>query len=378
MTWRTLAAAGAALALSACSSLKSAPNKFVIEKRWTRSTIEKEYLGARRLHRFTPVVTDKTVIAANAVDGLVAYDRATAAKRWRFDIKDGVEASAWLADDVLYFGAGDGLLYALNPDDGAVLWTYPLKAEGIAEPLVAGEVLYVLGGNNVLHVLNAKTGKLLWVYNRREASNLSVRGGSRPAIAGDLVLTGFSDGSLVALNKASGSLVWEANLNRAKRFRDVDASPVIEGNTAYVSSYDGALYAVSVTDGAIQWSVDEGGYDEVLLQGGVIYYTTTTGKTMALEKSTGKTIWSRENPHGIAMAPALYKDVLLVGEMDGGLRFLDARTGDLVQEFSPGRGVTSRVAVDPVRGEVYFTSHDANLYALKVSWQRFGKDWPWE
>jgi hypothetical protein len=47
-------------------------------------------------------------------------------------------------------------------------------------------------------------------------------------------------------------------------------------------------------------------------------------------------------------------------------------------DFEPGRGVTSRVAIDAKKGELYFISHDANLFALRANWKRFGKDWPWE
>lgn len=366
------------LFFAGCSLVKVSPHRFVYEKRWVRSTVENEYLAGRRIHRFTPILTDKLVIAGNSIDGVVAYERNSVRLVWRLPIKDGVEGGAVLADDTLYFGAGDGLLYSVKPDTGVVLWTYPLKAEGIAKPLVRGGVLYVLGGNNVAHAVDTKTGKLLWLYNRREASNISVRGGSQPAIAGDLVLLGFSDGALVALNKSSGAVVWEVNLNRNKRFRDVDATPIVDSGTAYVSSYDGALYAVGVTDGKIKWSVEEGGYEEVLVQGANLYYSTSTGKTMCVDKGSGKVVWVRDNPRGIATAPVFYRGVLLVGEMSGALRFLDAADGEPLGSFDPGRGVTSRALVDVKAGEVYFMSLDANLFALRVDWKRYAKDWSWE
>lgn len=364
--------------IAGCSTVRTVPNKFVVEKRWVRETVATEFNRGRRIHRFSPILTDKLVIAGNSIDGIVAYDRQTALVRWRMLIKDGSEAGAQLADDILYFGAGDGQLYAVQPDTGKVLWTYPLKAEGIARPLIRNGVIYILGGNNVMHALNAKTGKLVWVYNRREAGNISVRGGSQPAMAGDAVLIGFSDGSLVALNKSSGAVLWETNLNRNKRFRDVDATPIVDGDTVYVSSYDGALYALNKDDGRILWVVDEGGYEEVLLNGNILYYSSTSGKTMALDKGSGKILWSKENPRGIATAPQLYKGVLMVGEMEGAMRFLDARTGELLTEFAPGRGVTSRATVDQASGEVYFMSVDANLFALNASWKKHAKDWPWE
>ena len=367
-----------ALFCAACSTLRAKPNRLVIEKRWTRGTLDREYLGGRRVHRFAPILTENTIYTANSIDGLTALDRRTARPRWRLSIRDGVEAGAQLIDDTLYFGAGDGQLYAVAAGDGHVRWTYPLKAEGLARPRVVGGIVYVLGGNNVAHALNAQTGKLLWVYNRREAGTLSIRGGAQPAISGDLALFGFSDGVMVALNKSSGALMWETTLNRSKRFRDVDASPVIDGDVAYASSYDGALYALNVADGKVIWSIDEGGDEEVLVQGANLYYATSTGKVMAIDKVSGKTLWSRANPHGISTAPVAYKNTLLTGEMDGNLRVLDQRTGDLLGEFPPGRGVTSRATADPRRNEVYFMSADANLYALRIGWRRFARDWPWE
>ncbi|CAM5999396.1 unnamed protein product [Sphagnum balticum] len=364
--------------LAACSLVKTAPNRLVIEKRWVRNTPAETYLGNRRIHRFVPLVLEKTVIVGNSIDGVVAYDRNTASEKWRLAIKDGVEGGAFYNEDVLYFGASDGQLYAVQADSGSVLWTYPLKAEGLAKPFVKSGILYVLGGNNVAHAIDAKTGKLLWIYNRREASNISVRGGSQPALLGDLLLIGFSDGTLVGLNKSSGAVVWEANLNHNKRFRDVDATPIIDETTAYVSSYDGGLYAINGMDGKILWSIDDGGFEEVALQGNTLFYSSTAGKTYAIDKKSGKVLWVKENPGGIATGPVLFKGTVLVGELDGALRFYDMRTGEALNSFEPGRGVTSQASVDAKTGQVYFVSHDANIFALEVDWKRFAKDWPWE
>jgi len=365
--------------LAGCSMLlRTAPNQLVVEKRWVRNTVEGDYLGGRRIHRFPPILLENMVIVGNSIDGVAAYDRNTAHNKWRLHIKDGVEGGGFISDEMLYFGAGDGQLYCVQVEDGKVVWTYPLKAEGLARPTVRAGTLYVLGGNNVVHALNSKTGKLLWVYNRREVSNISIRGGSQPLVAGDLVILGLSDGALVALNKTSGAVVWETNLNHNKRFRDVDATPILDGETLYASSYDGSLNALSVRDGKILWSVENGGYEEVILSGNTLFYSSTDGKTMALDKGSGKVLWSKDNPNGVATGPTLYKGVVIVGEMSGALRFLDARTGDALGYFETGRGITSRSSVDAKRGEVYFLSHDANLYALRVNWKRFAKDWPWE
>jgi outer membrane protein assembly factor BamB len=318
------------------------------------------------------------IFQGNGIDGLVAFSRKGIIEKWRLEIKDGIEAGAVLSDGVLYFGAGDGLFYAVNSADGRIIWSYPLKAEGLGKPTISGDHIYVLGGNNVAHALDVKTGKLLWVYNRRDASNLSIRGGSQPAVSGDTVYFGFSDGSLVALSRNSGNILWEANLNQNKRFRDVDASPVVEGEVMYISSYDGKLYALNKADGKVFWSLDDGGYDEVLISDQTIYLSSTGGKTLALEKKSGKVIWSKTNPKGIGTAPVLWRGVLMVGEMDGSLRFLDGRSGEFLSSFDPGRGVTSQPFLDKKTNEVFFISADANLFGLKLDWRKNLSEWPWE
>jgi len=362
-----------------CSSMTrgSAPHKLVLEKRWVRDTPATDYLGGRRINRFQPILLDKLVIVGNAIDSIMAFDRDTAHLKWRISLQDGVEGGAYVNEGVLYFGAGDGQFYAVQADTGTVLWTYPLKAEGLGRPLVKGGVVYVLGGNNVAHCLDAKTGKLQWIYNRREASNISVRGASQPALVGDMVLIGFSDGALVALNRTSGAVVWEANLNHNKRFKDVDATPIIDGDNVYVSSYDGGLYSLQKADGKINWTLDDGGFEEVLIEGNRLYYSSTSGKLYAIDKGSGKVLWTKDNPQGVATGPVSFKGAIVVGELSGGLRFYDSRTGEFLTEFQPGRGVNSRAAVDPKKGEIYFISHDANLFALRADWRRFSKEWPW-
>jgi len=365
--------------LMGCTSLRpTGSNRFVVEKMWVRNTLIKEDLGPRLVHRFQPIITDELIIQGNSKDSVVAYARVGLFERWRMQIKDGVEGGAEAVGDSLYFGASDGFFYSVDLRNGHIQWTFPTNAEGLSAPTVVNGTVYFLAGNNVAHALDAQTGKLKWVYTRRDTTNLSIRGGSRPAVAGDFVYIGFSDGFLVALDKNNGSVKWEAPINRNKRFRDVDAEPIIDKERIFITSYDGALYAINRADGRIQWSVDDGGYSAVTLSGNRLYYSTSSGKTVAIDKESGKILWSSENPSGIATRPVLFRDSLIVGQMQGAILFLDPRTGKKLNEFDSGWGVTSTPTPDPDKSEIYFMTAGANLYALKVGWEKSGSQWPWE
>lgn len=353
--------------------------KFVAEKLWIRNTLKSEYLGHRLLHRMTPIVTEQWIIQGNAIDGLTVYDRKTARQAWRMDIRGGVEAGAALVNDVLYFAANDGKFYAVDFKKKNTLWSLPIRSEGIGAPTVANGVVYFIAGDNVAYAVDTQSGKTIWSYNRRDGGLLSIRGASRPTVYENAVYMGFSDGALVALDKSRGSVIWEQVINKNRRFRDVDASPVIENDRVYIASYDGALYCLNRADGRILWNLDDGGDSAPLLDGRRLYYSTSSGRLKAVDKKSGKQLWSKDlGPSQYGTRPVLYQGVLAVGEYAGALKFFDNATGKYLGQFEPGRGVTSSPHLEAKSGELFFISADANLFALKLGWKSARPEWPWE
>src|SRR5690606_31429106 len=106
----------------------------------------------------------------------------------------------------------------------------------------------------------------------------SVRGGTKPTLYKGLLYVGFSEGSLIAFNARSGLPVWELQLNKNKRFKDIDSTPVIDGNLLYVSGYDDRLYCIDAQRGEIIWKIDGGGYYGITIDSDRIYYPTSGGE----------------------------------------------------------------------------------------------------
>lgn len=365
---------------SGCASFdfsSRSPREFSLKRDWARNTLSEEYHGYRRMHRMEPILTENLVIQGNAIDGVKAYNRQTGHEIWAVGIQNGVEGGGQLVEGRLYLPSSDGQFYCLEAETGLTLWTTPIRAEGLGQPLVHGGKVYFLAGNNVLQALDSQTGKVVWTYNRQEASQLSIRGGSQPNVDGDTLYVGFSDGYLVALDKNNGSLKWEALINRNKRFKDVDAFPVIHKNRILIASYDGGLYSLDKETGNVLWSRDEGGYSSVSIEGDRVYYGSSQNQVVALDFDSGKEIWTFP-VKGLPTQPRFYKGLILVGDSAGPVHALDARTGQKVSEFHPGRGVTSALSIDEDQGEAYFISTDANLFALKLEWIENSERWPWE
>lgn len=350
------------------SSKNNSKREYEVKTAWVRQTTVKDNLGFRKINRMTPLLVGDLVIQGNGLDGIVAYEKETGREKWRLPIANGVEPSAASIRDRLFVGASDGNFYSIESSTGQIQWSFPTKAENLSTPLLEEGIVYFLAGNNVFYALDAATGRQVWLYSRQDTSQFSIRGGSQAALKDGNLYVGFSDGSLVALNAKTGAVLWELQLNRNKRFRDIDATPVIDGNQIYIAGYDDKLYSVSLDKGEVQWRIDGGGYSAVTMAGDKIFYPTTNGEVWALKKANGDKVWSYKLKEGIATQVKTYKGSLVFGESQGKLRFLDPNSGAELGAMEPGRGILSTPQVDEKNGRVYFISGEANLFAIDAGW----------
>lgn len=370
---------------SACSSLNpekwssSEKREFNIEKRWVRSTLTNENLTFRKTNRMKPLVAGDLLIQGNAVDSISGYNRTTGERIWNLKVPGGVEGGGTFAKDFLFFGGNDGSFYCTSVSTGTLHWVFPTRSETLAAPLLHNGVVYFLAGNNVVYALDAETGRQNWLYSRPDSQNISVRGGSKPSISstGKTLYVGFSDGAIVALDTSNGSLKWEKQLSNNKRFRDIDSSPIVDQDVLYVPGFDNALYALRATTGDVLWKYDKGGYGDVTINLDHLYYATTTDEVIALEKSTGKVLWTHKLTGGLGTQPLYSRGLIVVGESQGRVLFLDAVSGKKISSFETGLGVMSPAASDDTRSEVYFISNEANLFAIRARWTAQNRSFPW-
>jgi len=108
-----------------------------------------------------PYVSDSLIIVGTYDRGVMAWNRLTLKQKWSFrtrptllytgayskDSQETVEASPLIKDGVVYFGAGDGLFYALEEKTGTFLWSINLGA-----PVLSKALLLSVSGQEYLYV----------------------------------------------------------------------------------------------------------------------------------------------------------------------------------------------------------------------------------
>ena len=130
------------------------------------------------------------------------------------------------------------------------------------------------------------------------------------------------------------------------------------------------LYCVSLAQGEILWRAEGGGYSAVTVLDDKLIYPTSTGEVLALRRSNGDKLWSYKVPNGIATQVKVLKGILVFGESQGKVQFLDSNTGRVIGGFEPGRGILSAPQIDDKRNQIFFISGEANVYALEARWAR--------
>ena len=347
-----------------------------VQRLWSRSTLEKPYLLFRAPHKMAPLLTDELVIQGNAIDGIVAYDRASGNQRWRRMFKNGVEGGAALSGDKVYFGANNGQFYCLNAKTGDVIWSYPVNSESLTPPLIRGSYVYHVTSNNTLYAFDADSGRSLWIKTRGLKAVMTVRGQTAPVFHNGVIYVGFSDGFFSALNAENGRQLWSKRIGDDKKFNDVDASARITDQCVLVASYANALYCLDRSSGNIKWRHDTGGFQPVLADGARIFYPTGTGEIHVLDGPSGKLLKQIPLRGGFATEIIAFNNFLIYGETQGSLVVLDKSNLTEYARFSPGRGIFARPTIDPSNNEIFVLSNEANLYKIKLQ-AKVPSPFPW-
>ena len=168
---------------------------------------------------------DRRVYAVN-LDGFY--------RQWRFRARDSMNSSPAIGEDgTIYIGADDGYLYALAPD-GKEKWRFQTNDRIVSSPAIGVDgTIYVGSLDGRLYAVKPD-GQEKWLFQTEGPIY------SSPAIAADgVVYIGSDDGNLYAINP-DGTLRWSF-----KTDGEVRSSPVIlSDGTIYIASRDGNLYKI--------------------------------------------------------------------------------------------------------------------------------------
>jgi outer membrane protein assembly factor BamB len=330
--------------------------------------------------RSTPAVTGDMVYVGSTDGNLYALDRRNGEERWRVNVKSPVSSSPAVAQGIVVFGSRDGAFHAVDAQSGGLRWKFetgPLMAwewgfEGwdiyTSSPVVVDSAVVFGAGDGVLYALDLASGGELWKFSTEGRIR------STPAIADGAVYVGSADGRAYALDLKTGREIWRhetdgvaiRSADQGVDRKSIISSPTVAGGTVYIGSRDGFMYALDQETGERKWQVSHDGSWAVsspAVLDDTVFSGTSDGRFVhAIDVVTGEERWRYVGIGYTWSSPCLASNTVFIGDGAGYLIALDQESGAERWRYRVDDGVYSSPVV--ADGVVYFGADDGNVYAL--------------
>lgn len=334
----------------------------------------------------------KTGLLSTAEAGVLIKPRSDVQELWSFECEDEIRGSPLVHNGVVYVGAYDNNLYALDAKNGTFLWKYATEGGIATRPVAQDEAIFVGSEDYRLHAVSASLGRLIWTYYTDGPIRCS------PTLSHGHIFVGSDDSHLHVVNMLSGRRAWRAEAAgpvrstplvatervyfgcesgdfycidfrgelkwRFKAKRAVTSSPILVEGMIYFASLDWTLYALEAEGGWQVWrfrmgkpSISSPAYAE-----GRIFIGCADGNVYCVDARSSREIWRFQTEHQVTGSPVLHEDSLYIGSADGSIYCLDFRSGRQRWRFPTGGPITGTPAI--ADGVLYVGSLDKRLYAL--------------
>jgi outer membrane protein assembly factor BamB/tRNA A-37 threonylcarbamoyl transferase component Bud32 len=302
--------------------------------------------------RSTPALLEGIVFVGAYDNNLYAIDAQTGKFKWKYATEGGLASSPCLWEDRVFIGSEDRTLYCINGQSGRIVWTCPTQGCVRSSPRVEYNHVFFGSDDRRLYAVNVQSGRVAWKFDTEGP----VR--SRPAVGDESIYFGGEDGSVYAVD-IRGVLRWRFSTKRA-----VTSSPALYENTIYVGSSDHTVYALDVRSGWAVWRfrTSKAVISSPAVEMGTVFVGSVDNSVYALDARSGRQVWKFSTDNQVTSSPAVLDGAVYLGSVDGNVYSLDARTGALRWRFRTGGPVTSSPVVG--KGVIYIGSTDHHLYAL--------------
>ena len=220
----------------------------------------------------------------------------------------------WRGPDRSGISRETGLLKQWPPSGPVALWSAAGLGNGYGSVAVKGTQLFVQGlkgRDSVVTSLGRADGKPLWtrVIGLGGDNDRGPGPRSTPTVDGDRLFVLTESGDLAALRAQDGGVVWQRNILKDFRGQNISwlisESPLVDGDKVIVTpgGRGAGMVALEKTTGKTIWVAkelsDEAGYSSPIVAdiGGVrTVMTLTSAAGVGVRASDGKLMWRNRSP----------------------------------------------------------------------------------
>ena len=306
----------------------------------------------------SPVIEGKTIYFGSDDANVYAVDAESGRQIWKRTTGGPVPATPAIANGILYVGSYDGKFYALDAQTGAMKWKFATEGERrfeakglnglqpknqtmadpfdvfLSSPVVVKDTVYFGSGDGNLYALDAATDELRWKFKTSDVVHAS------PAYSDGVLFVGSWDSYFYAVDAATGKEKWRFHGGEDPQIHNqvgFQSSPTVVDGVVYTGCRDSNLYAFDAATGQEKWrffnDLSWVVTSPAVMQGKVFFATSDSSLYHVADAATGKSILKKDAKAYMFSSPAIVNDVALIGVLNGTLQARDVSSGEVLWEF---------------------------------------------
>jgi outer membrane protein assembly factor BamB len=318
-----------------------------------------------------PVFSSGVLFAADYEGRLVAVDAETGHKRWELKTEQEFSGGPGLDDERLYMGTIDGRVVAFDRNTGAELWNAQVSSEVLVPPISEDGIVVVRCIDGRVFGLDENNGARSWIYDH-SVPLLTLRGNANLLVRAGVVYVGYDDGSVVTLRVEDGSLVWTQSIvspdgrTELARLADVGQQMVIIASYLIVSSYKNRVASLAADSGRLLWFKDISSATGLQVDRTNLAVSESNGHLWLLDRRNGSTLWKQDQMENRGLTrPAFYGSLVVVGDKEGYLHWIDMDSGNFVARVRAGKKGFASAPLS-VGTTLYVLTTKGNLIAYRA------------
>ena len=335
----------------------------------------------------SPAVVNGVIYVGSTDGNLYALDANSGAEKWKFKTQSWVNSSPAVGSGTVYFLSYDSNFYALDAATGQLKWKFLTAGEKryagkhlhhlepsadtmpdpwdfyLSSPAISTNTVFFGSGDGNVYALDTGSGTLRWKFHTGDVVHAS------PAISNGTLFIGSWDSYLYALDTATGQEKWRFRTGDDPDIHNhvgIQSSPVVVDGTVFFGCRDANVYAVDATTGKQKWSfANEGSWvnNTPLVYDGRVYFgTSIPGILHAVDAKTGAALFQLPTGSPVFSSMAVAQDTLYMGNFGGQLTAIDLKAQKPAWVFeTEGAKQNAHAFINPdgsIRFEAVFRSPD--------------------
>lgn len=310
----------------------------------------------------TAVVADGIVYVGDNAGTFHAVRQADGKRVWTKTFEDGsFTAGAAISGDRLYVGDLYSKVRCLARVDGQELWSVDVGGEVYAGPTVYEDTLLVTSEAGTLTCLNLADGGQRWRFSIEAPLRCT------PTFSAGRVMLSGCDSLLHVINVADGQEIGKVEIDAP-----TGATAAMRENRVYFGTEGGTFFAIDVPAEAdaqpkVAWEYRDPRRGQPIRAAAAasehLVVFGSQGKAVnGLNPTNGERKWQIATRSRVESSPVIAGERVVAATAAGKLYLLDAASGEVKWDYDAGGSFTASPAV--VDGQIILGNGDGKLYCF--------------